>query len=273
MDEVSEEDTCCQKMKHPHIPLYTGDWMKDTELSLCHPATRGVWIDLLCAMHERNRSGELRGTSDQLARLARCSTVELESALTDLQTTGAALVEQRNGIWWIANRRMKREADTREKRKQSGRIGGSQTQANREQTPYDNDVDNDNEALQRVREFAREKGIVESDADWFFWKCKGNGWTNRGEPIRDWKATLFCWFRAGFLPTQKQGRNGQRHFSYRNGPEETPDQRKDRTTRASQQRQENEAAETQQTDEIQRQKVLVLAKTEIEKLRDQFKMP
>ncbi len=195
-------------MKYPHIPLYTGDWMKDTELSLCQPATRGVWIDLLCAMHDRNRCGELRGTSEQLSRLARCSPVELEAALTDLQTTGAALVEQRNGSWAIANRRMKREADTREKRALAGSIGGSKTQASREQTP-DNDSDN---GIERVREFSREKGIKERDADWFYWKGTGNGWTNRGEPIRDWKATLLCWFRAGYLPSQKQS-NGQSSFS------------------------------------------------------------
>jgi hypothetical protein len=195
-------------MKYPHIPLYTGDWMKDTELSLCKPATRGVWIDLLCAMHDRNRCGELRGTSEQLSRLARCSPVDVENALTDLQTTGAALVEHRNGSWMVANRRMRREADTREKRALAGSIGGSKTQASREQTP---DIDNDN-GLERVREFSREKGIKERDADWFYWKGKGNGWTNRGEPIRDWKATLLCWFRAGYLPSQKES-NGQHAFS------------------------------------------------------------
>ncbi len=182
--------------------------MKDTELSLCKPATRGVWIDLLCAMHDRNRCGELRGTSEQLSRLARCSPVDVENALTDLQTTGAALVEHRNGSWMVANRRMRREADTREKRALAGSIGGSKTKASREQTP---DIDNDN-GLERVREFSREKGIKERDADWFYWKGKGNGWTNRGEPIRDWKATLLCWFRAGYLPSQKES-NGQHTFS------------------------------------------------------------
>lgn len=193
-------------MKYPHLPLYTGDWMKDCELSLCKPATRGVWIDLLCAMHEHNRSGELRGTGEQLARLARCSTVELVEALTDLQATGAALVDIRNDTWTIANRRMQREAATREKRVEAGSKGGSKTQANRKQTP-DIDIDNEEEGIERVREFARGKGIPETDADWFFWKGKGNGWTNGGKPILDWKATLFSWQRAGYLPSQKQ-RNG-----------------------------------------------------------------
>jgi hypothetical protein len=196
--------------KQPHIQFYTGDWLKDPRLSLCQPASRGVWIDLICAMHELDRSGELRGTSEELARLARCSTIELVQALTDLQNKRAADVIQRNDHWVIANRRMKREAFTREKRAQAGSKGGSKAQANRQPTPYDSDNDNDEVALQRVREFARGRGIAESDADWFFWKCVGNGWTNHGDPIRDWKATLDSWYRAGYTPSkrQHQSRNG-----------------------------------------------------------------
>jgi len=190
--------------KLPHIPFYTGDWMKDPAVSLCTPATRGVWIDLLCAMHELGRLGELRGTTEQIARLARCSTAELIQALTELQTTGAAEVQERNSSWVIANRRMKREAATREKRAVAGSKGGSQAQASREQVP---DYDTDNEGLRKVREFCKEIGVREADADFLFWKWHGNGWTNNGEPIRDWKATIRAWQRAGYLPSQK-ARNG-----------------------------------------------------------------
>ncbi len=192
-------------MKCPHIPLYTGDWMKDTELSLCTPATRGVWIDLLCAMHERNRSGELRGTSEQLARLARCSTVELVEALTDLQTTGAAIVEERNGSYWVANRRMQRESATREKRAVAGSKGGSKTSANREQMP---DTDNDIDCCRVIEEFAESLGLPGSDGTSCFHKWQGNGWTNSGKPIRDWRATIRAWKLSGYLPSQKQGSNG-----------------------------------------------------------------
>lgn len=99
--------------KLPYIPFFTGDWLKDPELSLCSPATRGVWMDLLCAMHERDRSGELSGTTEQLCRLARCQTVELTHALTELQTTGAAVVTERNKIVTVVNRRMYREKNQR----------------------------------------------------------------------------------------------------------------------------------------------------------------
>jgi len=186
----------------------TGDWLTDPRLSLCSPLARGVWMDLLCAMHQLDRSGELRGTTEELARLARCSTQEFVTAMTDIQNKLAGDVQQRNGSWSIANRRMKREAEIREKRQQAGSIGGSKSGANREANPHQNCNSNSNcSCIGRVREFARGEGIAESDADWFYFKGEGNGWTNGGEPIRDWKATITSWKRAGYLPSQ---RNGQR---------------------------------------------------------------
>lgn len=99
--------------KLPWFKFFPTWWLGDTELSKCSSATRGVWIDLLCAMHQSGRSGELSGTTDQIARLARCSTAELTQALTDLQTTGTADVTFRNNNITVANRLMKREAKER----------------------------------------------------------------------------------------------------------------------------------------------------------------
>lgn len=156
-------------------------------------------------MHERNRSGELRGTSDQLARLARCSTVELVAALTDLQTSNAAVVEYRNNSWTVANRRMKREADTREKRAGAGSKGGSHTQANREQKP---DTDNDSDCQRVIEDYCESIGLPRSDGTACFNKWIGNGWTNKGDPIRDWKATCRSWKLQGYMHSQKGGPNG-----------------------------------------------------------------
>jgi hypothetical protein len=121
-------------MKLPFIKFFTGDWLKDPALSLCSPATRGVWIDLLCAMHELDRSGELRGTPAQLARAARCSTVEMSHALTELQTTGAADVGERNGIVTVQNRRMKKEKTHREQMRERVSRFRSNTGGNAEVT-------------------------------------------------------------------------------------------------------------------------------------------
>jgi hypothetical protein len=174
-------------------------------------------------MHQLNRSGELCGTTEELARLARCSTVELESAFTDLQNKLAADLQQRNGTWTVANRRMKREADIREKRQQAGSIGGSKSGANREANPHQNCNSNSNcNCIERVREFARGEGILESDAEWFYWKGEGNGWTNGGEPIRDWKATLTSWKRAHYLPSQKQGVIGKTQMTFKTAKQPAP---------------------------------------------------
>lgn len=99
--------------KLPYVPFYTGDWLKDPALSICEPATRGIWADLLMAMHELNRSGELRGTADQLARVSRCQTVQFIQAVTDLQNSRAADITERNGVYTVRNRRMFREAQER----------------------------------------------------------------------------------------------------------------------------------------------------------------
>ena len=65
-------------------------------------------------MHELDRLGELSGTREQLARIGRCSTVEITQALTDLQTTGAADVTERNGVFTVVCRRMQRERKSRQ---------------------------------------------------------------------------------------------------------------------------------------------------------------
>lgn len=195
-------------------------------------------MDLLCNLHERQNAGKLTANLKQIARACRCSEPDMHVALEELRNTGTADVYERDGFWTIVCRRMKKAAELQAKRKESGSKGGSKTQANREHTPHEReeeekerctkereeeenvptlfkDVRTEEEranvrvhsALERVRAFAQEKGISESDADWFFWKGEGNGWTNGGRPILDWKATLLSWHRGRYLPSQKQRQN------------------------------------------------------------------
>lgn len=94
----------------------TGDWLKDPAVSMCTPATRGIWKDFLDNMHELDQCGELSGTPEQLARLGRCTVEELTHAIDELShirpapdKPTVADVEVRNGIIRIVNRRMRRE--------------------------------------------------------------------------------------------------------------------------------------------------------------------
>lgn len=56
--------------------------------------------------------------------------------------------------------------------------------------------------------FKSQLNLPESDAEWFFYKCEGNGWTNGGKKILDWKATARSWKAGGYMPSQKIPKNG-----------------------------------------------------------------
>ena len=131
-----------------------------------------------------------------LARLLGLAEQETADAVRCLLEGGVASRDQKGAL---INRRMVREEEIRRKRVEAGSKGGSKSAAKREQNP---DIDNDN-GLEKVREFSKGEGIQLSDADWFYWKGKANGWTNAGRPILDWKATLRSWAKAGYLPSQK----------------------------------------------------------------------
>jgi hypothetical protein len=97
----------------PWFKFVIADWMLDRNLAKCSSATRGVWLELIIAMHQDGRSGELRESVDHLAQLARTTTAIMTQALTELQTTGTADVTFRNTAVIVVNRKMKRESNTR----------------------------------------------------------------------------------------------------------------------------------------------------------------
>jgi hypothetical protein len=46
-------------MKRPAFQFYPADWRKDIELRSCSLAARGLWIDLMCVMHDCEPYGHL----------------------------------------------------------------------------------------------------------------------------------------------------------------------------------------------------------------------
>jgi hypothetical protein len=100
-------------MKYPWMQFFVMDWLNDPQVSACEPTTRGILLDWLCNMHLLDRSGQITGTRGQLARLGRCTAVQVASALQDLIRTRAADVTFRNDVVTVVNRRMKRESIAR----------------------------------------------------------------------------------------------------------------------------------------------------------------
>lgn len=96
---------------YPWDKWFWSDWFADEALVLCSHVTISCWSSWLGRMHQRERCGELRGTSSDLARLVLAATTpeEAESALVELRDSGAADVERDGDQWVLINRRMNRE--------------------------------------------------------------------------------------------------------------------------------------------------------------------
>lgn len=59
-------------------------------------------------------------------------------------------------------------------------------------------------SIEEVRSCCFKTGLPESDADWFWNKAEGNGWTNGGKAIKSWTHTIAAWKAAGYFPSQKK---------------------------------------------------------------------
>jgi hypothetical protein len=100
--------------------FYTGDWMKDPNLSKCSAATRGIWMDLLCAMHENGRTGIITGSVAELAQMCRCSEQDMRHTIVTLRKNEVAEIRKcdaRLQKVTVVNRRMNREYKAREAHK------------------------------------------------------------------------------------------------------------------------------------------------------------
>lgn len=101
--------------KLPYMQFYVADWSTDCGLTMCSLSARGAWLELLCGMHKLDQSGVITGTADQLARICRCSTVEFVQAADELRANRVGEITERNGVYTIVNRRMRKEYEAARK--------------------------------------------------------------------------------------------------------------------------------------------------------------
>lgn len=98
--------------KNPAFQFYPGDWRADT--GKLTPASRGVWIDLICDMWSQVPKGVTAGTVDELAMTARCSEPQLEAALEQFKRLNICNVSTDcQGIVTLTCRRMVRDEKKR----------------------------------------------------------------------------------------------------------------------------------------------------------------
>ena len=136
-------------MKIPSFQFYPGDWRKDPGVQALDYFDRGVWLEILCLMHESEERGVLllNGRpmpNEALARLLglvnqnpttqvnQNPTRDLTTVLTTLLAYGVAHRREEDGA--LYNKRMMRDDKIRKVRTESGSKGGNPRLLNQKST-------------------------------------------------------------------------------------------------------------------------------------------
>jgi hypothetical protein len=112
-------------MKRPAFQFYPADWRKHTDLQTCSIGARGLWVEMLCIMHECEPYGHLTLRGDpmpveKLARLAGLLPAECELLLKELED---ADIFSRTRSHLIYSRRMVKDEAARAARAAGGPAG------------------------------------------------------------------------------------------------------------------------------------------------------
>jgi len=113
--------------KRPSFQFYPSDWLRDTALRSCSTGARGLWIDMICFMHEGNPYGHLK-VGDKvilpvnLARMVGETLEVVEGWLKELHHAGVYDLTE-DGT--ICSRRMIRDENLRQIRALGGKLGGN----------------------------------------------------------------------------------------------------------------------------------------------------
>lgn len=123
--------------KRPSFQFYPADWRKDPELRACSVAARGLWVDMLCIMHEADPYGHLvvNGSpmdKKQLSRSCGEGVKSISRLLSELESAGVfSRVENGSLEGAIYSRRLVRDEHIRIVRAKAGAKGAEVTNAGR----------------------------------------------------------------------------------------------------------------------------------------------
>lgn len=113
-------------MKQPWLKFHCADWRADPALRSCSLAARGLWIEMICIMHEAEPYGSLRIAGrplveSSLAKNCGQPVRTVRAALEELEAAG--VFDRVDGA--IVSRRMMRDRDRAERDRSNGRAGGN----------------------------------------------------------------------------------------------------------------------------------------------------
>lgn len=113
-------------MKRPAFQFYPGDWQRNIELRACSVGARGLWIEMICIMHQAEPYGYLvlNGkpiTPTKLANITGGATLaEVTRWLAELQEEAVFSIDAEGRMF---SRRMVRDEELRTERAEGGKLG------------------------------------------------------------------------------------------------------------------------------------------------------
>lgn len=124
-------------MKRPSFQFYPGDWRRDPGVQALTFHDRGVWIELLCIMHESSERGVLilNGkpmTEEVIARVIGLDKQILATTLSTLLDFGVIRLRVNDGAFY--SKRMVEDEKLTEIRRNAGKQGGNPVLLNQKST-------------------------------------------------------------------------------------------------------------------------------------------
>lgn len=206
-------------MKRPSFQFYPADWLRDTSLRVCSVGARGLWIDMLCFMHDGTPYGYLKVGPKvilpaNLASMVGATLLETEGWLKELEEVEAF---SRDDDGCIFCRRMIRDEEVRNKRAAGGILGGNPalkvdprltSKVNQKPTPSSSSPSSSSKFIKPTLEEVREYGLSLNPPflkpeKWLAF-YEGKGWLVGKSKMKDWKATVRTWQLSEKEKTESQ---------------------------------------------------------------------
>lgn len=118
-------------MRRPSLQFYPGDWQSNPKLRRCSHAEKGIWLDVLCLLHDQDEYGIIRWPLHEIASAVHCKLTALQKIVDKRVLKGVdsgrcepliyvprhgrkdgdpvTLIEQQDGPIWFSSRMVRDE--------------------------------------------------------------------------------------------------------------------------------------------------------------------
>ena len=134
----------------PAFLFFPNDWLSSPDLNSCSLAAQGLWVRMLCYIYQSPKKGVLllpsgkQIESKTLAKLCGEEEQKISILLSELEATGTFSRLEDGTIYC---RRVKRESDLIEARREAGRLGGLKQKRSKDESKSEATLENEDESI------------------------------------------------------------------------------------------------------------------------------